>query len=156
GGEVKIKNSTSELAPGVDVRGDGGMVVAPPTHRADGQYRWLNDFAIAEVPPWLLALVIWQPPPPRVYEPHDDASISSSLIAAMLVVINPDIDHHSWIQIGSALYSELGDTAGFAAWDNWSSRGSKYPGTHDLYKHWDCIVGADGYNATVGTLYHFA
>jgi hypothetical protein len=66
-GEIKIKNSASELAPGVDTRGDGGMVVAPPTRRADGQYRWLNDLAFADPPPWLLAaLAVQQPRRPRV------------------------------------------------------------------------------------------
>jgi putative DNA primase/helicase len=30
---TKIKNSASEIAPGVDVRGDGGMVVGVPSYR---------------------------------------------------------------------------------------------------------------------------
>ena len=39
----KIKNSASEVAPGVDVRGDGGMVVAPPSVKpGKGTYRWRN------------------------------------------------------------------------------------------------------------------
>src|SRR5262249_43705603 len=45
------------LAPGVDVRGDGGMIVAPPSKRRDGQYRWLNKHTIAQPPKWLLELV---------------------------------------------------------------------------------------------------
>src|SRR5882672_366529 len=53
-GDIKIKNSSSELGPGIDVRGDGGMVVAPPTRRKDGEYIWNNEFAIAEAPVWLI------------------------------------------------------------------------------------------------------
>jgi hypothetical protein len=55
-GEIKIKTDSNVL-PGVDVRGDGGMVVAPPTRRDNGQYRWLNEHDIADAPPWLLDLV---------------------------------------------------------------------------------------------------
>ena len=54
---VDIRNSDSKLAPGVDIRGSGGMVVAPPTRTAKGQYRWLNDLAVAEPPRWLIALI---------------------------------------------------------------------------------------------------
>jgi hypothetical protein len=51
----KIKNSASAIAPGVDVRGDGGMVMAPPSVKpGKGAYRWLNDLPIAEAPQWLL------------------------------------------------------------------------------------------------------
>jgi len=39
---VNIGNSVNWL-PGVDVRGDGGFVVAPPSMLSNGQYRWLRD-----------------------------------------------------------------------------------------------------------------
>ena len=69
GAGIKVKNSASEIAPAVDVRGDGGMVVAPPTVRPGvGAYRWLNDRPIAEPPQWLLELVIEKPKP----KPKDD------------------------------------------------------------------------------------
>ncbi len=43
--------------PGIDVKGDGGYVVAPPSvHPATGQpYRWIGDRAVVEMPPPLLA-----------------------------------------------------------------------------------------------------
>ncbi|MEO7178654.1 MAG: bifunctional DNA primase/polymerase [Allosphingosinicella sp.] len=50
----------SPLGPGVDVRGDGGFVVAPPTLHASGrQYCWdvghhPEETALAEMPPWLV------------------------------------------------------------------------------------------------------
>jgi hypothetical protein len=54
---IEIKNSTSKIAPGIDVRGEGGMVIAPPSVRGDGEYRWLNDNPIVDAPQWLLDLV---------------------------------------------------------------------------------------------------
>ena len=48
------------LAPGIDLRGDGGMVVAPPSLHASGRrYRWRGghrpeEAALAEPPAWLL------------------------------------------------------------------------------------------------------
>jgi len=47
--------------PGIDLRGDGGYVAAPPsTHENGTVYEWhkgysLDDFPLAEVPEWLLA-----------------------------------------------------------------------------------------------------
>ena len=58
GNGFKIKSSAGVLAKGVDVKGDGGMFVAPPSLRPDvGLYRWLNDAPIVDAPDWLLALV---------------------------------------------------------------------------------------------------
>jgi RecA-family ATPase len=52
-----IRNSESEVADGVDVRADGGMVIAPPSERpGEGKYRWLNANAIADAPSWLIEL----------------------------------------------------------------------------------------------------
>ena len=53
---IEIKNSASGIAPGIDVRGEGGMVIAPPSVRGDGEYRWLNDNPIADAPQWLIDL----------------------------------------------------------------------------------------------------
>ena len=50
--------SAGKLAPGVDVRADGGYCVAPPTTRPDGTgWRWAGPAALAELQPeWLEAL----------------------------------------------------------------------------------------------------
>src|SRR5262249_48730213 len=54
---IVIRNSTCKIAPGIDVRGAGGMVLAPPTVRAGvGVYRVNKDVPIAKPPDWLVEL----------------------------------------------------------------------------------------------------
>lgn len=36
----RVRNSNSAIAPGIDVKSDGGYVVAPPSLRDDGQWSW--------------------------------------------------------------------------------------------------------------------
>ena len=57
--DLEIRNSESKLAPGIDVRGEGGMVLAPPTIKpgTDRAYRWKNPpgfFELADCPEWLM------------------------------------------------------------------------------------------------------
>lgn len=49
-----VPNSADRIAPGVDVRGENGYVVAPGSTRPDGAYELLFDAPLAEPPPWLL------------------------------------------------------------------------------------------------------
>lgn len=57
--DLEIRNSESKLASGIDVRGEGGMVLAPPTIKpgTGKAYRWKNPpgfFDLADCPHWLL------------------------------------------------------------------------------------------------------
>lgn len=66
---LDIRNSESLVAPGVDVRGNGGMVVAVPSVKPGHEkpYRWKNPpglFDLAECPEWLLRLCV--KPAPRL------------------------------------------------------------------------------------------
>jgi len=60
--DVEIRNSASQVAPGIDVRGMGGFVVAPPSLHASGNsYEWINEpglYEPAEIPGWLLQKMI--------------------------------------------------------------------------------------------------
>lgn len=50
--------------PGMDIRGDGGSIVLPPSvHPSGKRYRWSksrgpDEHALADIPDWLLALVL--------------------------------------------------------------------------------------------------
>ena len=52
-----IKNSASKIADHVDIRGNGGYVLAPPSmHLSGNQYAWLNDLdtPLADLPQWII------------------------------------------------------------------------------------------------------
>jgi putative DNA primase/helicase len=77
GDGIKIKNSASELGNGIDVRGDGGMVIAPPSINPDGRaYRWLNENPIAAMPAWLVELTR--------EKPRTSPTISQRAVAAII------------------------------------------------------------------------
>jgi KaiC/GvpD/RAD55 family RecA-like ATPase len=75
---VKIKNSASDLGPGIDIRGDGGYIVAPPTlHESGKRYEWepmnkLSSIPIAELPSWLYDMTVDRPETQREYHPTCD------------------------------------------------------------------------------------
>lgn len=58
---VTVANSVEHLCKGVDVRGEGGYVVAPGSTIGDKEYAWKGDYApakrvMAEAPQWLVDL----------------------------------------------------------------------------------------------------
>lgn len=76
-----VRNSTSKLAPGVDVRGEGGYAIHPPS----AGYKAISDAEIADWPDWLLALVRKASEPPPRPEPYTaPAEISDKRIEAFV------------------------------------------------------------------------
>jgi hypothetical protein len=53
----EVTASRGRLPAGLDVRGRGGQVVAPPSVSSKGPYRVGSDVAIAPAPAWLLELI---------------------------------------------------------------------------------------------------
>ncbi|WP_224240202.1 bifunctional DNA primase/polymerase [Hyalangium gracile] len=65
--------SNGKIAPGIDIKGDRGYVVAPPSVSGSGPYTWIHapwDVPVADAPAWLLA-EIDRVSPPKVA--NDDA-----------------------------------------------------------------------------------
>jgi putative DNA primase/helicase len=76
---VEIRNSVNKIAPGIDVRGGGGQVVAPPSQTDKGVYTLVSGADLTPAPQWLLDIVTAKPSSPTVTspvapaEPVDDA-----------------------------------------------------------------------------------
>jgi hypothetical protein len=54
-----IRNSAGKIAPGIDIRGDGGYVIVPPSPG----YAIADDSEVAEVPDWLIPILAPVAPP---------------------------------------------------------------------------------------------
>jgi len=53
-----VPNSAGKLGEGVDVRGDGGFIVAAPSrHHTGAVYTWTHPLPVAPTPGWLLNLL---------------------------------------------------------------------------------------------------
>lgn len=68
---VRIGPSAGKLGPGLDIRGDRGLIVAPPSLHVSGRrYEWVvgrPGDALAPVPEWMVKALL--PPPPRPVRP---------------------------------------------------------------------------------------
>jgi len=66
----EIRNSSRKLGPGIDVRGNGGYIILPPSgHPAGGKYEWMKKVKVAEPPGWLKQLA---QEPETTYRPQQN------------------------------------------------------------------------------------
>lgn len=142
-----IRSTTG--ANGVDVRGEGGYVIVPPS----AGYSWLNGRDLSALPPF--------PPEyrPREYvaQPSDEAEADPAEVAAALRIIpNDNEDYDSWVRVGLAVYGATGGSdEGFEAWDRWSEKSGKYC-AHTTAKRWEKFHRSPPNAIGAGTIFHMA
>ncbi|MEO8698015.1 MAG: bifunctional DNA primase/polymerase [Acidimicrobiales bacterium] len=80
---IRVRNSAGLIGDGLDIRGDGGYVIAPPSRHASGDsYAWERfTMELPSLPDWMHALVA-EPehvvaPPPREWPARTDRTIET-------------------------------------------------------------------------------
>jgi hypothetical protein len=140
---------------GIDFKSTGFVVGPGSLHASGNRYDVLIGSVddIAPAPDSLLNL-LRKPDRHRSMVSGTAVDITDSDIAAMLEVMDPDCDHETWYRSGMAIHEATGGT-GFALWNDWSSRGAKYPGHDALERRWHSF-GKSANPVTIGTLMHYA
>jgi hypothetical protein len=140
---MKVKsNDTGRLAAGVDILGEGGMVLGPPSVKPGvGTYEWLSEVDIAEAPQWLLDLVIVggrkrrdQPQAETQQPPHFEAGQQADiLLIAALTFIPNNSGWSYWKQeVGMRVWARTnGSAAGLAAFTTWSRKSPRHSDIDD-------------------------
>ncbi|MCO5131198.1 MAG: bifunctional DNA primase/polymerase [Xanthobacteraceae bacterium] len=56
---IHVRSRKLKGSAGIDVKGNGGMIIAPPSANPEGgAYRWRNALPIADAPSWLLDMIV--------------------------------------------------------------------------------------------------
>jgi len=125
-----LGTGTNVLAEAIDVRNDGGYVIAAPSHHyTGGQYKFREDRAeLLPLPEWLLNA----PAETRTRgrgRPRTKESVPLDKVQAMLVHIDPD-DRDNWLKIGlivgRAYVGTPAEAEAWAMYEAWAARSEKY------------------------------
>jgi hypothetical protein len=142
---------------GVELKGAGGYVVGPTSLHVSGEYyEWLvspYDCELAPLPDWVGSVC---KPVHREGKRNaqggetEPTEYTLDEVVQAVAHLDPNMSYMDWVTVGMGIHS-----AGleFSVWDEWSSKGSTYPGSRALAKKWNSFHGN---GLGVGTLIHMA
>lgn len=141
--------------PGIDFKSSGYIVGSGSMHASGAQYERERGYPqdIADAPSELVCL-LRKPERHRVTLDGSAVDVSDAELSELLGYISPDMTYEEWVKIGMAVHHCTGGL-GFDLWDDWSSRGEKYPGSSQLERHWHSF-GKAAHPAGYGTIMHYA
>jgi len=122
-----VRNSAGKLGDGLDVRGAGGYVCAPPTVIDGRAYLWLDPATpIAPAPAWLVAAALAAAPVTIAQATAETIEPTAELLADLrsALLSLPADDRDMWIRAGAALRC-LGEP-GRELWLDWSAGSDKH------------------------------
>jgi len=146
-----------KLGEGVEIKGDGGYIIVPPSVMSNNLKYTGNDKEISDAPEWFLNKLR------EYYGRHRSTSgdnekgtppDASEIEAALFAIPCKDLDYNTWLYVGAALFKELG-ADGKKLFLKWSATDkARYKPGKDSRK-WDDEVTKFKQH-TIGTLFYYA
>ena len=98
------KTTAGKLGPGIDVRGNAGYVLVPPSYTV-AEYRWISRDRLTQAPGWLLALVEGQHRPAQgLGRPQDPKRLTPLSRAYARSVLNGELAYLREAKVGERNY----------------------------------------------------
>jgi putative DNA primase/helicase len=117
------------LGPGVEIKGDGGYIIVPPSVMEDGRgYTVSGEPQAASSPEWLLQMLrqhYRRRDEARKLDPPTGQQVDVEQVKAALAVI-PSESYQTWFEVGGALHRALGKEAGYPLFEEWSKKSKKF------------------------------
>lgn len=153
-----VKSGKLDGFSGLDIKGDGGYVVAPPSivknkdYPSGASYDWIDFDGSFKMAKW---------PYKAAKKSVDNVTpISKGVsildleeIRSALDSLNPDMEYGEWIKVLMAVHSELPNEAGLELCDAWSANGNKYI-DGDVERKWGTFSVGGG--KSISTLFKMA
>lgn len=155
-----LRCSATHLPNGLDIRGEGGYVIAPGAVLPDGRsYVARGRLDRSALPDWPAALLAPRRDDYDLPKPlgPDPLPVDWDEVRRALACIPPDCSRDEWVRVGMALHAASdGAQNAFELWDRWSS-GATEPGKYmarEMPGQWRSFGRGEGVD--IGTLFHIA
>jgi hypothetical protein len=165
-----IKGSTSKLGIGIDVLGDGNIVIAPPSVKPGvGKYERINETGAKLPPQWLTDLIKEEivvnrepgaPEEPRIERLAFALNLLSNDDSSRWQIVDNDgvvekefTGWDGYNEIGMAIYRARPDD-GFPLFNEFSRKHPRYKNNEAYNRHkWRCYTRCPPKHIGVGTIY---
>jgi len=152
-----LKTGSNRLGKGIDVRSDGGYIIAAPSrHRSGSSYEWMNDAPLDDLPEYLL-----EKKKDLRGSYNRQKKYSLGQVRTMLDHVSPD-DRDTWRNIGIILGREYGRSEdAWKLYNDWSDGwgGQKGRNHDEIMKEAFYDISQDvtaGSNLSVGSIVYLA
>ena len=137
--EQPLRCSSGALPSGIEVKGQGGYIVAPPSRRKGRSYTVHSDIDPVDAPAWLVELILQgRSLHETSYSSGPVAEDFDELDEALSFVPNDDLDWDEWTAMGLRIFAATGGQ-GFDLFDAFSQRSEAKYEPHTTLERWEAI-----------------